>query len=424
MRLTLLAYGTHGDVQPYVALGLGLKRAGHAVRIAAPALFEPFIRAHGLDFAPIAGDPMQISRELVDRGGGRPGRIIVSIIGLMRRLGVPVMRDIQAACHDADAIVYSLHMAVPGHTVARERGVPDIFAHFFPICATTSDFPSVLFPEWGLGRAYNVITHKLMDQIIWQSHRALHAWLGRGQPDLPRALYWPFGDKPTTTVFGFSPCVIPAAPDWGGHVHVTGYWFLDGQSDWQPSDSLMRFLDDGPPPVYVGFGSMVTRRAAKLAGIIREALRMSGQRGVVLDWWGGGGTHERPPQLEGNDLLVIESAPHDWLFPRMAAVAHHGGAGTTAAGLRAGVPSIVLPITNEQPFWGRRVFRLGVGPKPIPIGRLTAEKLAEAIMQAITNHAMRDRAMALGEKIRAEDGVARAVAIIEARLKKGAASDD
>ncbi len=416
MRLTILAYGTRGDVQPYVALGLGLRAAGHSVRLAAPRSFEPFIRAHGLEFAPIAGDPVEISRTLVDRGAGSPLRIIAAIVGLMRRLAVPVMLDVQAVCRDADAILYSFHMAVPGHTIARLRGIPDFFAHVFPLCVPTSAFPSVIFPNLPLGGAYNRLTHVLMDQIIWQTHRLFQRSLGRSHPDLPPRLYWPFGERATPVLFGFSPLVVPPPADWGEHVHVSGYWFLDGQRGWSPPADLVKFLDAGPPPVYVGFGSMVTRNAARLTRIVAEALRQSGQRGVLLGWWGAVGEGDALPRPSGDDLCVIESAPHDWLFPRTAAVVHHGGAGTTAAGLRAGIPSILLPFTNEQPFWARRVQRLGVGPPPIPIRRLSSDRLAEAIHAAVTDRAMRERAAEVGAKIRAEDGVGRAVQIVNRYL--------
>jgi UDP:flavonoid glycosyltransferase YjiC (YdhE family) len=415
MRLTILAYGTRGDVQPYVALGLGLKAAGHRVRLAAPAAFEGFITGYGLDFAPIAGDPAEISRLLVDRGAGNPIRIVGVIIDQMRKLAAPAMRDVQAACADADAILHSFHMLIPGHTVARTQGVPDIFVHAYPICAPTAAFPSVIFPPLPLGPAYNRLTHALTDQLIWQTHRLLHTLIRRDHPDLPQRLLWPFGERATPTLFGFSPLVIPPPADWRGEVHVTGCWFLDAQAGWQPPDHLERFLDAGPPPVYIGFGSMLTRDAQKLTRTVLEALRLAGQRGVLLGWGGGlgGGGGDL---ISAADVCLIDTAPHDWLFPRMAAVAHHCGAGTAAAGLRAGVPSILLPITNEQPFWADRVKALGVGPAPVPLCRLTAERLAEAIHAATTNRAIQDRAAEVGQLIRAEDGVGNAVKIINRLL--------
>ncbi|MCP4593378.1 MAG: glycosyltransferase family 1 protein, partial [bacterium] len=155
--------------------------------------------------------------------------------------------------------------------------------------------------------------------------------------------------------------MAPKPSDWGEQAHVTGYWFLDHVSDWQPPADLVRFLESGPPPVYVGFGSMMSRRAEQTTRITLDALKQSGQRGLIATGWGALSQSDLP-----DEVFLIESVPHDWLFPRTAAVVHHGGAGTTGAGLRAGVPGIVVPFGGDQPFWARRVEALGVGPAPIP----------------------------------------------------------
>jgi UDP:flavonoid glycosyltransferase YjiC (YdhE family) len=209
-------------------------------------------------------------------------------------------------------------------------------------------------------------------------------------------------------LYGFSPLVIPPPPDWGGNVHVTGYWFLEPAVSWTPPADLTTFLDGGPPPIYVGFGSMSSRRPEETTRLVLSALAQTGQRAVLLSGWGGLTKADLP-----DSVLMIHSVPHDWLFRRVAAVVHHGGAGTTAAGLRAGAPSVIIPFFGDQPFWGQRVVALGVGPEPIPRQQLTAESLAAAIEEAVTNVAMRRRAADLGEQIRAEDGVARAVEAIQ-----------
>jgi UDP:flavonoid glycosyltransferase YjiC (YdhE family) len=208
-------------------------------------------------------------------------------------------------------------------------------------------------------------------------------------------------------LYGFSTHVVPRPTDWDESVHVTGYWFLEGSADWHPPDELAAFLTSGPPPVYVGFGSMGALESGDTAGIVLEALRLAGQRGVVLTGAGEGIRHKTP-----DNILAVGTVPHDWLFPRVAAVVHHGGAGTTAAGLRAGVPSVLVPVFADQPFWGRRVADLGVGPEPIPHCRLAAERLARAIGLAVSDEPMRRRAAELGRAIRAEDGVSRAVRLV------------
>ncbi len=202
--------------------------------------------------------------------------------------------------------------------------------------------------------------------------------------------------------------MIPRPADWPDSLHVTGYWFLDPPAGWEPPRDLLDFLDSGLRPVYVGFGSMLSKKPEETADVVLKALERSGQRGVLSSGWGGLRKNNLPPSV-----YMVGSIPHGWLFPRMAAVVHHGGAGTTGAGLSAGVSSILTPFFGDQPFWGRKVHELGVGPRPIPRRKLTAEGLAQAIRTAVSDPTILKNAADLGERIRAEDGIARAVAVIE-----------
>ncbi len=203
--------------------------------------------------------------------------------------------------------------------------------------------------------------------------------------------------------YAYSPAVLPRPADWPDRVHVTGYWFLDQEPGWQPPAELLHFLQAGPAPVSIGFGSMASRDAEATLNLVLRALELSGQRGVLLSGWAGIGKGRALP----SHVFSAESLPHSWLFPRMAAVVHHGGAGTTGAGLRSGVPSVLTPLAADQPSWARRVHTLGVGPAPLPFQTLTAERLAEAIREAATSPAMRQRAAELGRQIQAEDGLGR-----------------
>ena len=205
---------------------------------------------------------------------------------------------------------------------------------------------------------------------------------------------------------GFSEHVVPRPADWGPNVHVTGYWFPE-EEGWLPPEDLCRFIDAGSPPVFIGFGSMPVRKPEETTALLLEAIARSGVRAVLHRGWAGVGG-EAPPE----SVFQIDYAPYGWLFPRMAAIVHHGGSGTTAAALHAGVPSIVVPFLFDQFYWGRRVADLGVGPRPIPFKQLTAEGLAEAMRVATTDPAMRERATALGAKIGAEDGLRAAVDVI------------
>jgi UDP:flavonoid glycosyltransferase YjiC (YdhE family) len=212
----------------------------------------------------------------------------------------------------------------------------------------------------------------------------------------------------------FSKHVVARPWDWHENVQITGFLFLDDESGWSPPQALVDFLKAGPPPVYIGFGSMVTGKEDEVSQIAFEALRISGQRGIILSGWGGVGKGETPD----HNVFVVESVPHAWLFPRMAAVVHHGGAGTLGAGVRAGIPSIIIPHYADQFFWSNRINKLGVGPRWIPRTKLTAQKLARAITQAVTDQTMREKARQLGEAVRAEDGVGSAAAAIEKFIAK------
>jgi sterol 3beta-glucosyltransferase len=215
--------------------------------------------------------------------------------------------------------------------------------------------------------------------------------------------------EPVTRLYGVSRHLLPSPPDWDAGSFMTGAWFLDEGAGWTPPTGLAAFLAAGPPPVYVGFGSMAGPDAARLAAVALEALARAGQRAVLATGWGG---LALPPALP-DGVHALEAAPHDRLFPRMAAVVHHGGAGTTHEGLRWGRPTVICPVFGDQPFWGRRVAALGAGPPPLPHRGLTPDRVGAAIRAAVESPAIGRRAAKLGALVRAEPGVARAVEVIE-----------
>lgn len=288
--------------------------------------------------------------------------------------------------------------------------IPVVQAYVVPF-TPTQEFATPLVSSLPLGKVLNGLSFHMMRQIFWHSTKAVdqktRELLGISKPP-----FWgPFSSLArgqTPTLYGYSAHVLARPQDWGSQYYVTGYWFLDEEDSWQPPADLVDFLDAGDPPVYIGFGSMSSRNPEEAGRIALEALERSGQRGVLASGWGG----LKPAQIP-DTVHLISSLPHSWLFPRMAAVVHHGGAGTTAAGLRAGVPSTVTPFGMDQPFWGQRVVDLGVGPQPIPRKQLTGERLADAITEMVSNQIMRRQARALGEKIRSEDGIGNAVAVID-----------
>jgi len=413
MRITILAAGSRGDVQPYIALSAGLVAAGHQVRLATHAIFAPLIEPYGVELFPSSGNPREMleseTAQAMLATGGNPLGFLRNFARLLEPHFRQLIDDSLRACQGADAVIFSGVGLFSGYDLAEHAGLPACAAMLQPAVPTRA-FASPFFPEapgWLPGRGlYNLLSHraflKLLQVCFGPVLRKVRREMGLPPPPAKTTV----GTHPL--LYGFSPAVIAPPPDWPSNVQVTGYWFLDRPADWQPSEALLRFLAAGPPPVYIGFGSMRNRRPEETTALAVAALTRAGRRGVLLTGWGGLDSAQLP-----DTIFPIESIPHDWLFPRMAAVVHHGGAGTTAAGLRAGVPSILVPFFADQPFWARRVYQLGVGPRPLPRAQLTVERLTAAITTAVTDPILRDRAAALGARIRAEDGIGNAVTIIE-----------
>ena len=417
--ITFIAYGTRGDVQPAIALGKALQQQGHTVRILAGNNFANWIQQHSL--VPL---PTQIDMQaLMASEGGRDwvekGHNPVVQLGIMRQLldkhGMQIAQDAWDACQGSDLIVSSFTSDVYAASMAQKLGIAHVSAPLQPTLITTKDGRVLLnAPLPGRSSWINYFFGKLfIETAAWNLYGDIANRVRTEMLSLPpQTLRDNRADRQKMTIIhGYSPHVVPHPADWPDNFHTAGYWFLDEDKQWQPPGDLLDFLAAGAPPVAIGFGSMTGRNPQKMTDIVLEAVQMSGQRAILLSGWAGLGDMQLP-----KTVLQLPAAPHSWLFPKMAAVAHHGGAGSTAAGLRAGVPSILVPHFADQPFWGQRVAALGVGPKAILRPRLTAHKLADALDTAVSNQTMRQQAAALGEKIRAEDGSGQAVALIEKQL--------
>ena len=416
MKICILTMGTRGDVQPFVALGRGLKAAGHHVALSAPENLRSLVEENGLDYAFLNQDLIRLmdrggTKELLSGGGlGSYLRLAPAMMKLVKPLMRKSLDEQWLAAKDAEAIVFHPKATAGGH-IAEKLSIPCFKATPIPMLAPTGDFTNPLFPAWSPGRWYNRLTYRFMPLMSLSLSGLINKWRREtlGLAPAP-ALTSPLKDhqgKPLPILHCHSKHICQRPKDWPCHATVTGYWFLPAPKDWQPSPALADFLAAGPPPVYLGFGSMPGLDPEALAGSIFEALRLTGLRGVLARGWGGLKAKKLPP-----GVFMLDEAPHDWLFPRMSAVAHHGGAGTTAAGLLAGRPSLVCPFFGDQPFWGRRVHALGLGPKPIAGKNITAGKLARALEQMVSNPAMAQRAEATGRALRREDGVSMAVKFI------------
>jgi sterol 3beta-glucosyltransferase len=294
-------------------------------------------------------------------------------------------------------------------TIAETLKIPLIQAYVFPF-TPTSEFPAPLVPSLPFGSLLNKLSFHIARQMFWQTSK-ISDNLTRQILGIPKASFWgPYASlnrRKVPALYGYSQHVLPRPHDWPEHHQLTGYWYLDTAKDWMPPSDLMDFLNAGQAPIYIGFGSMGSRNPEEVARLAIDALVRSGQRGVLASGWGG----LKPSELP-ESIYLLDSLPHSWLFPRMAAVVHHGGAGTSAAGLRAGIPSIIIPFMGDQPFWARRIYDLGVGTKPIPRKQITTQRLADAITEAVSSDAIRQNAKNLGEKIRAEDSIANVVNVV------------
>lgn len=412
MNITFLALGSRGDVQPFVPLGAALSKRGHRVRVASFKTFERVFRDPGLDFHAIGGDAQALVLAAGNgllSGGRNPVASVLALRRSFARLADGIGRDLaDPVLRDTDLILNQLPGNIYGADLAEHLGIRSLAVGVMPLSRTCA-WPMMAFPPGPAGlRGYNAYSYTLAEHALWFLFgAAIQRWRTRtlGLRRLPSSGPWAARSR-DPMVYGFSEHVVPRPPDWGDEIAITGWW-LPRWPDWRPPQALQRFVEDGEPPVYIGFGSMPVPDAARLTHTIVEGVRLSGRRAVLNAGWAGlGGA------LPAN-VFGIEQAPFDWLFPRVAAVIHHGGSGTVGFGLTHGRPSQIVPFGFDQFFWGDRIRALGVGPAPLPIHRLTPQRLADSITRLTLDPRMRDRALALGRKLGAEDGLSAAVERIE-----------
>jgi len=406
VRVLIVTSGSMGDVAPYTGLGLRLRDAGHQVTVATHAPFAPVFAALGLPFEPIPGDLRAIlpqARGQDGRSSGTGPRALARLLRIARPLIAELGAGITSAVEQTrpEAILLSTVVAPLGYQVAEAAGVPWAGVFLQPV-APTGDFGSVLLGGRSIGRRGNrtvTAAANTVSQLLYAGPvRELRRDLGLPHQPIRELRTWQDGGR-HPTFHGFSTAVVPRPADWRPQLEVVGYWW-PAHPSWTPPPVLTDFLQAGPPPVFIGFGSMGPGQGSRLSGPVLDAIGRARVRAVVQAGWAG-------LDVSSSDVLTIGEAPHDWLFPRMAAVVHHAGAGTTAAGLRAGVPAVPVPVLADQPFWAGRLHRLGTAAAPIPLSRLTAGNLAAALKDVTTNPHRAARAQALSARLRTEDGATR-----------------
>ncbi len=413
MRITVIAPGSQGDVQPFLALGNGLVKAGNYVRLVTNQNYEKQVESHGLEFWSIEVNMEDIIRSEKMREVLESGKLLTSMARMGKELrenaALLAKRSLEA-CREMDIVMAGISGLFTANSIAEKLGIPLIQALNIPFTITKAFAGALLpkFPRW-LG-GYR-LSHRLTRQIVWQAYRPTDKVIREQVLGLSKSSFFgPFKSdslKNSPIIYGISPSVFPRPNDWTKNIHITGFWSLDPPDQWVPPSDLMKFLQDEPVPLYIGFGSMSSKSPEETANLVFQALNKTNQRAVVFSGWGGLSKNELP-----DNVLMVESVPHSWLFQRVRAVIHHGGAGTTAAGLIAGVPSVIVPFHGDQPFWGHMIEKLGVGPKPIPRKKLSILRLVKAIEKVINNQEMSENATRLCSKIQAENGIEEAVSII------------
>lgn len=414
MRIQINTFGTEGDIRPFVALARGLTAAGHQAAICTADGYGPLVTGGGVEHLALDDTARILIKMAMPTMGGPSGSV-----QLLRRMIAAMRQMIQdewaaAQAWKPDVIVYHPKCLGALH-IAERLDLPAVVSLSLPFFTPTGAFPIPFIGHWPLGARANRASY-LFNNVTMLAYGAMinnfrRQTLGlAARPRIDNLLSRDDG-SPVPVLYSFSRHIVPVPDDYPGHAHVTGSWFDDRTVTWEPSPELEHFLAAGDPPVYVGFGSMgFGRSSQQRTELLLRTLIDTGHRVIMATGWGG--LTATTGGIPADQVQVVESIPHDWLFPRTRAVIHHGGAGTTGAGLRAGRPTLICPVLGDQPFWGHQVHRIGAGPAPIPQRRLTKDRFESAVHQ-LADDRIRRNAADLGQLIHAEDGIAKAIAVIE-----------
>ncbi|KAG6657682.1 sterol 3-beta-glucosyltransferase UGT80A2 isoform X1 [Carya illinoinensis] len=411
LQIVMLIVGTRGDVQPFIAIGKRLQDYGHRVRLATHSNFKEFVLTAGLEFYPLGGDPKVLAGYMVKNKGFLPSG--PSEIPVQRNQMKEIIYSLLPACKDpdmdsgipfkADAIISN--PPAYGHTHVAEALKVPIHIFFTMPWTPTSEFPHPLSRV--KQQAGYRLSYQIVDSLIWLGIRDMINDLRKKKLKLRPVTYLSGSQGSDSEIphgYIWSPHLVPKPKDWGPKVDVVGFCFLDLSSNYEPPEPLVKWLGAGEKPIYIGFGSLPVEEPEKMTQTIVDALESTEQRGIINKGWGGLGNSSEPK----DSIYLLDNCPHDWLFLQCKAVVHHGGAGTTAAGLRAACPTTIVPFFGDQPFWGERVHARGVGPAPIPVEEFTLTKLVDAIKFMI-DPKVKLRAVELAKAMESEDGVTGAV---------------
>jgi sterol 3beta-glucosyltransferase len=412
MKIKLLTLGTRGDVQPFVALALGLKSHGHEVTLCTSKSFEEFVTSYGVSFFPINADYMKMAES--EEGKKMLGKNPVEIMKNMKTMIFPMIKnmldDLLIACEDANCVIYH-PKAFGAYDIGEKLNIPIIVACPVPVIAPIKGFSNPVLPfSLNFGGWANKLSYSINRLATSSFQKIVNQWRNEklGLPN--RSAFTNtlmLNGKPVPVLYGFSSSVFPMVKEWGEKVYPTGYWFLDERDDWEPPHSLIDFLSEGKTPICIGFSSMPLRNPERYKDMFAEALKSTDQRAVIITGISG---MEFPS--DSKNIYTIKSIPHSWVLKNVSAFVHHGGAGTVAATLRAGKPMIICPFSVDQPFWARTMHSLGVSYEPLPEKLISTSKLIDAIKYVVENESVKEKANLLGKQIQSENGVENAVKYI------------
>ncbi|MCP4262406.1 MAG: glycosyltransferase family 1 protein [Planctomycetes bacterium] len=417
MKITIMAIGTLGDVEPFIVLAEGLIKNGHTVNIATGVDFEASVRERNVAYNPIrfnykevlntsdskaavAGD--QEAKKRLDRDVFKPSK--------MR-----ILEDIWLSAQGTETIICN-SLLFHSYYIAEKLNIPLIVATCSPFLSPTASFPFMYLTTKNLGGFLNKLSYLLIRKTTMEDYPFIKQWCKETLKIKPGPSFKNYlcrNGRPLPMLYHFSPLLFPKPDDWHEDTFMSGYWYSAHNKDWEPSSELVDFLSKGTTPIYIGFGSMITSHQEHISRLVISALQKVGERAIICSGDGGIVDVGMPESVYYTDFI-----PFDWLFPRVKAVVHHGGLGTTSLGLKYGKPTVICPVIPDQAFWGKVVYELGVSPPPFPrlYTGLTSDLLADALKIVTTDESMRRRADKLGENIRQEDGFGNAIKFINKQI--------
>ena len=394
--------GSRGDVEPYIAFGMELAKLGYVVCISAPIVYQELVEEAHLNFLAMnAVNPQDMMKIPEIEQAFASGKMVKSIMILMKKSRSVItefLKEMYRNTQGMDAVIATM-IPYGAYDGAEKQRIPCIYTLLNP-AVPTNEFPTVVAPH--IPKVLYKVSHKCLEKGFWLCFKKSCNKLRKKEWSLAKLTSCPIDilrKNNVPTLLGYSEAIVSKPRDWSENEIITGYWQRESKTEYKPNSELVEFLEAGDrPPIYIGFGSMPIGDVDNLLTMIQKALKICNERAIVFL------SYNKRVQFEHDErIFLTDSVPHSWLFPRVAATVIHGGAGTCAASLKAGKPTIVIPFMGDQIFWGEQIYKKGAGPKPILYKLLNAAKLAELI-NAVKNKQIIENAKHIGEALQKENG--------------------